>query len=388
MHDVVIVGGGPAGATAAYLLKLQNLDVVVIDKSTFPRPKLCGGLITYKTLQLLRRVYGETLETLQKKHIIEYVANSYEIKIGNRPFASSAADPPFVLVDRSVYDAYLLDRAKEIGVTVMEGDPVTHIDPSNRQVLTSSGRVLQARFILGADGVNSRVRQCLPETRFNQKRWKSNLGAGLEVFIPRSDLEAEIKSPAICFGWVNWGYAWIFPNRERVVVGLGGLARHNKSMKKSLQALVSSLGNIKGPLPQPFGHPVPYGNFLSSPAFGSILLLGDAAGLVDPFLGEGIYYAQRSAELAARCIQEEMHDGDCVEVTYPPILQGSMLGKFTFMKRWRWALFGLSANVSYFPLRLFLRVLGTGRAYELVQGSRSSGWLGKRLAIDDETSIY
>jgi menaquinone-9 beta-reductase len=387
MHDVVIVGGGPAGATAAYLLKLQGLDVVVVDKSTFPREKLCGGLLTYKTLRLLYRIYGDTLKTLQEKHIIEYISNAFEIRIEDKLFSSDIADPPFVLVDRYIYDNYLLERAKEVGVNVIEGDSVKHVDPSKQQVLTSSGKILQTRFILGADGVNSIVRKALPETKFKQNSWKDNLAAGLEVFIPRSDINTSFECPVVYFGLVNWGYAWVFPNKERVVVGVGALARHNKSMRDSLETILSLIGYKKAPLPQPLGHPVPYGNFLSSPAYGSILLLGDSAGLVDPFIGEGIYYAQRSAEIASKCIQEAMSEGTCIEVAYPRYLRESILKELAIIKRTRWLLFGMASNLHYVPLKVFLRILGPRRGIELVQGIRSYQWYRKRDKIDGELSL-
>ena len=75
VYDVIIAGGGPAGSTAGYILSKAGLNVLIIDKSNFPRKKLCGGLITYKTIRLLERVFGETASSLDEKGIIDFVQN-------------------------------------------------------------------------------------------------------------------------------------------------------------------------------------------------------------------------------------------------------------------------------------------------------------------------
>ena len=77
-YDVTIVGGGPGGSTAGYLLNRLGLNVQIIDKDVFPRQKLCGGILTLKTFKLLKRVFGETVESLLDKHIINFSTNFKE----------------------------------------------------------------------------------------------------------------------------------------------------------------------------------------------------------------------------------------------------------------------------------------------------------------------
>lgn len=383
-YDIVVIGGGPAGATAAYLLSLQGLRVLVIDKCNFPRNKLCGGLITQKTIELLHRVYGDTLETLKKKKIVNYISNSYEIKINDSTLVSDDINLTFAFVDRMSYDNYLLENAKNIGVKVIEGDRVIKVNPSDNTIHTSSGRVLQAKVIVGADGVNSVVRKALPYSKYNPIQWKRNLGTALEVFIPRSNIEGAFLHPVIYFGLVNWGYAWVFPNKERIVVGIGALARHNKSMKKVLEDFIYQIGYDKNILPKFYGHLVPYGNFLSSPVFDQILLIGDSAGLVDPFTGEGIYYAQRSAELASLCVKEAMRNGKPLEITYPQSLREQILPELSFINKGRPLIFGMASNLHFLPLKCLLRILGPRRQLELVQGVRSYQWFRKRSEKDEK----
>jgi geranylgeranyl reductase family protein len=377
-NDVIIVGGGPAGSTAAYLLKQQGFKVLLIDKSTFPRKKLCGGMLTNKSLRLLGRIYGETIDSLEKDGLVEYISHSYELRINHTRMDSTISNPPFVAVDRSIYDNALLEKARQIGVEVIEGEAAKEVDPVRRQVLTSSGRVLEGRFIIGADGVNSVVRKAFPKSVFKQEHWKNNLAAGIEMFIPRADFRTELNHPVIHFGLINWGYGWIFPNREKIIVGVGALARHNRSMKKSLNSFLMKSGYKKETLPEIYGCPVPYGNYLTEPVHDSIILLGDAAGFADPFMGEGIYFAQRSAELASRCIGDEINGKSRIEITYPQVLWRDFLQEFDFMMKIRWLLFGLSPRMDHLLVKMVLDMLGPGRMLELIQGGRSFRWFRKK----------
>ncbi|MHA1488006.1 MAG: FAD-dependent monooxygenase [Promethearchaeota archaeon] len=107
-YDVTIVGGGPGGSTAGYLLKRLGLNVQIIDKDIFPRQKLCGGILTFKTFKLLKRVFGETVESLLDKHIIDYFTNRFEINYKvKRVMSSNISQFPFYFVDRLVYDNFL-----------------------------------------------------------------------------------------------------------------------------------------------------------------------------------------------------------------------------------------------------------------------------------------
>jgi menaquinone-9 beta-reductase len=379
-NDVLVVGGGPAGSTAAILLIRLGLRVLLLEKSHFPRKKLCGGMLTNKTLYLLNRVYGETPASLEEKGIVESTSNSYDLRINRTRLSPTVVDPPFVAVDRSAYDDHLLKQAKGLGVQVLEGDAVREVDPSSHRVLTSSGKILDATFILGADGVNSIVRKALPRSKFSPNRWQTNLAAGLEVYLPRADLNTGLTCPVIHFGLLHWGYGWIFPNRERILAGIGGLARYNRSMKEALRSFLWQHGYQKETLPEVSGYPIPYGNYLASPVQGPVLLLGDAAGLVDPFLGEGIYYAQRSAELASQCIHAEILGKGRVENSYPLALWNDFLRDFDFMMRIRWLLFGLSPMTGHLLVKLALNILGPRRSLELIQGTRSWRWFQKKPA--------
>ena len=113
-YDVVIIGGGPAGSTSGYLLSKAGLKVIIIDKARFPRQKLCGGLLTQKTAQLINSLFHETVNSLRKKEIINFESSYYEVFFRNRCIAKiHHRSMPFYYVDRSVYDNFFLQKAKE-----------------------------------------------------------------------------------------------------------------------------------------------------------------------------------------------------------------------------------------------------------------------------------
>jgi flavin-dependent dehydrogenase len=208
-------------------------------------------------------------------------------------------------VERSVYDHFWLEKAAQAGADIMPGEKVIGLDTGTNTLTTSSGKTIEAGFIIAADGVHSVIRTILAgEKKLACKRWRRNLCLALEAFIDRKNDFAALDYPILCYGHLKYGYAWIFPNTRRLVVGLGGLIRKNKKTN-SIAIFRTFLKNLGMDGSDPIrirGQVLPYGNFISRPAWENILLVGDAAGLVDPILGEGIYQAHKSAQLAARAV--------------------------------------------------------------------------------------
>ena len=303
-YDVVIVGGGPAGSTAGYLLAKLGFKVVVIDSSAFPREKLCGGLITQKTLDLVNRIFNEDVHSLQRRSILDFRSGSYELFYNGSSLSRHTLDVPVHFVNRSIYDSFLLTKAKDAGADVLEAEKVVDIDLSRHRISTSAGTMIQGSFIVGADGANSTVRRAMPILQNDAVKWRQNLAIALQVFVDRNDTELVINHPIIFLGFLNWGYSWVFPNRDRLVVGMGGLPRANRErFVRLFTTFVSAVGLDQTRTSKIHSWPVPFGNFLRRPVFGNTLLIGDAAGLVNPLTGEGIFYAHKSAELASQAIQ-------------------------------------------------------------------------------------
>jgi len=210
---------------------------------------------------------------------------------------------PFTFVRRATFDTLLLNLAEKEGASVLVGNVVAACDPQRGTVTMTTGQVIKALYIIGADGANSVVRRSYPENVYSEENWKSKLATGLEVVLSRSELTMDIDQPNIYFGFVRHGYSWVFPRKDEVTVGMGGLNCENRgAFARLFTDFLSSLGCPNLPHIRPRAHPIPYGNYLEVPAFGRSLLIGDAAGFADSLLSEGLFYAIRSAELVAKAI--------------------------------------------------------------------------------------
>ncbi len=314
--DVVIVGGGPAGSTAAYLLKKEGFQVLLIEKEKFPRVKLCGGLVTKKTLQILLDLFDFKLKDLKDDNVVDYIADSYMIYFKDKYITRNTMESEFHLVKRSEYDYYLLNKAKESEVQVLENTKVEDINFKDSYVTTEKGDRFSGQYIIAADGANSKikdkllVKRDLKDCSFIKNNWAMTI----ETEVPRDETELAIKEPALYFGIINWGYGWIFPKKDTITVGLGGLENQNENFKEIFEDYLKLLNldhlslNIKG-------WPIPYGNYLARPAYKNTFLIGDAGNLVNPLTGEGLYYAHKSAQIVSEVINKKRASNiDCADL--------------------------------------------------------------------------
>jgi geranylgeranyl reductase family protein len=384
-YDIIIAGGGPAGSTAGYLLSRSGFRVLLIDKSAFPRHKLCGGCITHKTVKLLERVFGVTADDLKKNGVINFESSRYEIFCKDKLLTKRDSPVPFYFIERYIYDNFLLRKAQSAGTEVIEGEKVASINMPGNKVITDSGKQYLTRFFIGADGINSIMRRHFPGEAFNRETWQLGHATALEAFISRSKIQRPVNNPALYFDFINYGYAWMFPNKDKVVVGLGGLTQKNKKQfLPSFNNFLSTLNIGKLTIDNIRGYAFPYGNFLQKPAFRNIILVGDAAGFADPLLGEGIYYAQRSAELASQAICETLKEDKnfnamekLIADNYLHLLREHIFPELIYAKKIRKFIFEYLNKYHYLPLKIMMELLGA-RPLEAVHGLRSYKWLRKK----------
>lgn len=318
--DVLIVGAGPAGTTAAMGLEKSGLKVALIDKDVFPRDKICGDFVAIQGLR-------ETFDLVPglKEHFAQYpkkaLNTSTAIFVDKfAPFRINWVTRSYV-IKRMDLDNELLNQVKKAGVTsIFEGEGVKKIERLEEGgfvAATASGRTLKAKLIIGADGAHSVVAKQLAGYKVDREHYGGSVRA---YFSGVENIESAVNELYIHKEVVP-GYFWLFPVSETEAnVGVGMHSRHITSHKVDLKklfysfieqnpALQSKLANAtqEGKL-EGFGLP-----FFSQPfplAGEGFMLCGDAGSMIDPSSGEGIYPAIYSGKMAARVAVEAFEQGD------------------------------------------------------------------------------
>ena len=201
---------------------------------------------------------------------------------------------------RDKLDTLLVDRAVAAGAEFIDGFKVSRIDQSDKGILvTSEKETFAASVLVGADGVNSLVAHQLGLNRGRE------IGVGLEseVYPETASMDRWTTTASIDYGTLRGGYMWVFPKEDHLSIGIGAFARSSPDMKQLLDRYLNHLQ--LGPYQQRLtrGHKIPRRKPGEPIQKGNALLVGDAAGLVDFWTGEGIYYAIRSAQTAASVVR-------------------------------------------------------------------------------------
>jgi geranylgeranyl reductase family protein len=297
--DVVVVGAGPAGSTAAFLLAGAGMRVALVDKSTFPRDKLCGGLLSGRTKKVYKSVFGDGWQDLY-----EFTSSGARFFYKARLLNEVDDYRELYFTRREPFDHYLIQLAVKKGATLREKTGAISVEREDSSVRLSDGTRLRGDFIIGADGVTSRTARDL-----GLSLGKDNLALGLEIEYPRQGRMADLARPEIHFGIVRWGYGWVFPKKESLTIGIAGLANKNASFGNDFRAFLKQVCHDVPDI-RWRGHPIPFCRFRLRPGLGNILLAGDAAGFVEPVTGEGIAFAMESAKHAAYAVLDAAGSGN------------------------------------------------------------------------------
>lgn len=338
-YDAIVIGAGPGGASAAYYLANAGAKVLVLDKKEFPRAKVCGDGLTPRSLRIMEDMgLGSLMQTYQQIRGLRIIGAGRTLELD---FPKLSNFPHNGLVrPRKNLDAEILDRAKAAGARVwmkteavepiFEGSGMTGVRWVRKEAAEGGGVVkaeegeVHAPFTIIADGASSSFGR-----RIGIKKDPSYpLGLAIRTYY-RSDRAdddffeswLELKKD----GDLLPGYGWVFPvGNGTVNVGVGLLTTFgrwrgvnlNHLQRGFVDMLTETYGISHEEQTEPYkSGRLPLGGSVHKPFGDGYLLIGDAAGIVNPFNGEGIAYALETGKLAAGMVSEALADG---KATYLP----------------------------------------------------------------------
>ncbi|MGA3014425.1 MAG: geranylgeranyl reductase family protein [Bacteroidales bacterium] len=296
--DVIVVGAGPAGSMASYVLATQGVRVIILEKNFFPRYKVCGGGLTYKILGEIPFDLTSVIETTI--HSFRFSHNYSDV------FTRYSPTPLMYCAMRNNLDAFLLQQAIDAGAKLKMGEQVRSFkqDSSGVSVITDNGQFL-SRLLIGAEGVTGIVSR----TAGLNGHIKMGLAWEAEVTATLEDLNRFSGTVFLDWGTIPGGYAWVFPKKDHFSIGVGGPSTLSKIMMPYYDQFMESISLDSADASGEGIHfqkvisksawPIPVRTKKSGFQNKLVLVAGDSAGLGDPLTGEGIYYAVRSGKLAA-----------------------------------------------------------------------------------------
>jgi geranylgeranyl reductase family protein len=315
-RDVIVVGAGPAGATLAYELAKRGVGVLVLEKEKLPRYKCCAGGVTSKAAKLLDFDISEVVEDVI--HELSFTFN-----LGS-PYLGQHSQPLIYTVMRDVFDYFLVEKAQQVGAVLMDGQKVTQVQVSADWVeVSTADSIFRSRLVVGADGAYSVVARELGMGRSIEHV----AGIEAEIVVPEEELAKWESRVLIDLGCIPGGYAWVFPKRDHLSVGVGCLASKARYLNHRHQKFLNSLGMGSYTIARSSSHLIPTRTKGRLVWQDKALLLGDAAGLADPLTGEGIYNAILSAQLAAPVIENSLLGGEVGLQDYQQLVEKKIISE-------------------------------------------------------------
>jgi len=292
--DVIIIGAGVAGSSAAYDLANAGLNVLVLEKEKLPRYKTCGGGVVLRAVILLPFDINPVVQTK-----ISY-ADVFDQE-NKTKFLIKRDKPVIYFVMRADLDKYILAKARERGVIVYDQSEVKGIITSvNGVEVKTDSKTFSAKYVIAADGATG-ISMILFKLNQNIIRVPA---IESEIIVDDKTFSRFKDTARFDFGFVPHGYGWVFPKKDHLSVGVAFMRKVNQSIqswfKKYLDLLEMKQENIISS--QKHGYVIPLIRGNVNCCVGRILIAGDNLGFVDPLTAEGISYAIETGQLAARSI--------------------------------------------------------------------------------------
>jgi geranylgeranyl reductase family protein len=326
-RDVIVVGAGPAGSTTAVYLAQQGYNVLLLDRHQFPRDKTCGDAVPAGAIDTLTHLGlgGKIQKAVERGELYPLESMLLVSPKGHElqaMFPKGPTDSDSYVAPRLYFDALIQEHAVESGAEFRQAQVVGPLLENGRVVgvkVKENGRVqeLPGKVVIGADGVTSVITRTL-RPKENQ-HVDGHRAVALRAYI--EGLEERPKQVEFyLYNQILPGYAWIFPiGQNRANIGLGMRLDHFRAKKQSLEELLDiflAMPAIKKRLQPGWKlHDVATWqlNFGSQKnlqhVYDGAILVGDAAGFINPLTGGGIHNAIISAKLAARTVHEALQQG-------------------------------------------------------------------------------
>lgn len=298
-YDVVVIGGGPAGSSAARRAAMHGLSVLLLEKQEMPRRKPCGGALSEHAISYL--------DFKLPQRLVEWECFGARVHYGPAVLTHKKNDRIAILVSRADFDDYLVEMAINAGVEV-RFVPATSLEVNQSCVVTKTpNHEYTSRVVVIASGTSKRFSRYVREPDLENEE-----GICFEANVPVTSPDSFENLRGlidIYFGVAQYGYGWLFHHGHYYSIGIGGLRSKLKQPKRIMQDFLRSLG-LSPIQSTTIGHPIPRGGIPRTLVAPHLILVGDAAGFVDPFYGEGLAYAIRSGQLAADSILDAFGRGD------------------------------------------------------------------------------
>ena len=331
MYDVIIVGAGPAGSTAALYAHKLGLNCILLDKAVFPRDKICGDALSGKSVRLMRELnLLEGVEKLEGSEINRITFGSpshsqFDVHLKgnkNNDFITKG-----YVVPRKIFDNFLFKKADELTETrqgftvndiIYENDNISGVKGTN---IEGKEEILNAPIIMGCDGANSIIARKLGLYEMDME----NTAVAIRCYYEGVEgLSNQIELHYV--SEVKPGYFWLFPagdGKANIGIGLSknDAKKEDRTLRQIMDEIVQSdyfrsrFGNAR-PLEKPVGWNLPLGRIQRKNHGNGFMLLGDAAGLVDPFTGEGIGNAMVAAKHAMQVASKAKNHKDYSEKSF------------------------------------------------------------------------
>jgi geranylgeranyl reductase family protein len=290
LYDTIVVGAGPAGSTTAYRLAAAGASVLLIDRAEFPRDKPCGGGVTGRAARLL---------PFSIEPVVEDVATVAELRLRyGRTFDRGGGEPLVFMTQRKRLDDFLVRKAVEAGAEFRPGTRMTAIDARSDTVFVAARDEIHARTLVAADGVNGISAKTLG------LGGNRTVGVAVEGNAPYGVVDAGRYRGRLVIelGTVPGGYGWVFPKGDHVNFGVGGWGGEAPNLRGELARLCAAHGIQPDDLRDFRGYRLPLREPHSTLARGRAAVIGDAAGLIDPVSGDGMFEGFLSGQYVAEAV--------------------------------------------------------------------------------------